>query len=384
MKKVMTGNEAVAHAVALADVGVIPAYPITPQTTIIETIADKVASGEMKAEYMRVESEHSAMAACIGASAAGVRTFTATSSQGLALMHEMLHWAALARMPIVMADVNRAMAPGWNIWTDQNDSLSQRDTGWIQYYCRDGQQVFDTVLTAFRLAEKVRLPVMVVLDAFFLSHTTEAIDIPDAKAVTKFLPQWNPDEKLDPKDPHTFGGMVGPDLYMEFRLKMQQGMDEALLVHEEVARDFEKRFGRYHPMVETYRTDDEPELTFVTTGTAASTCEVAVDILRERGIRAANVTIHMFRPFPKAALEKALAGSGRIAVVDRNVSPGHHGIFFEEIKSALFGDDRFKNMYGYIAGLGGRDITVDTFYDIASRARRCETPGSTEWIGVQA
>ena len=191
MRDVITGNEAVAWGAARARAQVVPAYPITPQTTIIEGIADLIKKGELKAEYIPVESEHSAMAACIGAAYAGARAFTATSSQGLLLMHELLHWAALARVPIVMAEVNRAVAPGWTIWTDQNDSLAQRDTGWIQLYCQDAQEVFDTTVQAFRIAEEVDLPVMIVLDAFVLSHTAEPVDIPDAADIDRFLPPAN-------------------------------------------------------------------------------------------------------------------------------------------------------------------------------------------------
>lgn len=192
MKQVLEGSHAVAEAVRLAKVQVMSAYPITPQTHIVEALSEFCADGTMDARFLCVESEHSAMAAMIGAASGGVRTFTATSSQGLALMHELLHWASAGRLPIVMAEVNRALAPGWNIWMDQTDSLAQRDTGWIQLYCEDGQDVFDTTLQAFRLAEIVNLPVMVVLDAFFLSHTFEPVDIPDQDAVDRFLPPFSP------------------------------------------------------------------------------------------------------------------------------------------------------------------------------------------------
>ena len=208
MKKVMIGNHAVSWGVLRSRVEVISAYPITPQTQIVEALSDMVADGSLPAQYIKVESEHSAMAACIGASIAGTRTFTATSAQGLALMHEMLHWAAGGRLPVVMANVNRAMAPGWTIWTDQNDSLSQRDTGWIQLYCETNQEVFDTTIQSFKLAEAVNLPVMVVLDAFFLSHTSEPVDVTEQEDVDRFLPQREATFKMDTSDPHAFGALV--------------------------------------------------------------------------------------------------------------------------------------------------------------------------------
>ena len=214
MQKVLTGNQSAAWGAMCAQAQVVSAYPITPQTTIIEELANLVANGMLDARFIKVESEHSAMAGCIGAQAAGARTFTATSSQGLALMHELLHWAALGRLPVVMADVNRAMAPGWSIWTDQNDSLAQRDTGWLQYYCESNQEVLDTVIQAYKVAETVDLPVMLVLDAFFLSHTYEAVHIPSQDETAEYLPPYKPSIYLDVKDPHAFGGIVPQDVYI--------------------------------------------------------------------------------------------------------------------------------------------------------------------------
>ena len=210
MRHVLEGSHAVSEAVRLARTQVISAYPITPQTHIVEQLSEYCANGTLDARFLRVESEHSAMAALIGAASSGVRTFTATSSQGLALMHELLHWASGARLPIVMAQVNRALAPGWNIWADQTDSLAQRDTGWIQLYCENGQEVLDTTIQAFRLAEWVNLPVMVNLDAFFLSHTYEPVDVPDQKSVDKFLPPYKPRFQLDLANPCAFNQLAPP------------------------------------------------------------------------------------------------------------------------------------------------------------------------------
>ena len=238
MEKVVTGNYAVSWGARLSRVQVIAAYPITPQTSIIELLANFCADGELDARFIKVESEHSAMAACIGASAVGSRAFTATSGQGLLLMHELIHWAAGARLPIVMGTVNRAVSPGWNVWTDQNDTLSQRDTGWLQYYCEANQEVLDTVIQAYKVAERVLLQVMVILDAFVLSHTSEAVYIPEQDQVDNFLPPYRPDLKLDINDPHAFGPIVTPEHYMEMRYKMQKAMEEAVSVAQEVDEEF--------------------------------------------------------------------------------------------------------------------------------------------------
>ena len=224
MKEVLEGSHAVSEAARLARIQVVAGYPITPQTHIIEALSAHCADGSLDARYIPVESEHSAMAAVIGAAAAGVRAFTATSSHGLALMHEMLHWAAAARLPIVMGEVNRALGPGWNIWMDQSDSLAQRDTGWIQLYCEDAQDALDTTLIAFRLAEAVNLPVMVVIDAFFVSHTFEPVDVPDQAAVDRFLPPIEPRIRIDVDNPRSLYPMVGPPAFMEMRRNMQDGM----------------------------------------------------------------------------------------------------------------------------------------------------------------
>jgi pyruvate/2-oxoacid:ferredoxin oxidoreductase alpha subunit len=384
MKKVMMGNHAVSWGVKLARAEVISAYPITPQTQIVEMLSEMCASGELSARFIPVESEHSAMAACIGASAAGARTFTATSSQGLALMHEVLHWAAGGRHPVVMSNINRAMAPGWNIWTDQNDSLSQRDTGWIQLYCETNQEVLDTTIQAFKLAERVDLPVMIVLDAFYLSHTSEPVDVPDQDTVDALLPQRRARFKLDPADPHAFGALVRPDAYMEMRWLQQEAMHAAHSAFDEIEREWEGRFGRRYGAVEAYRALDA-ELLLVTSGTITSTARYAVDRRRERGEAVGLVKVKMFRPFPTERLRTLLGGAERVAVLDRNISPGHGGIFAEEIRSALYDvppDDR-PTLFGYIVGLGGRDVTPAVIDDIIEQARTAERPAREDlWVGV--
>jgi pyruvate/2-oxoacid:ferredoxin oxidoreductase alpha subunit len=385
VKKVMVGNHAVSLGVKLARAEVISAYPITPQTQVVEMLSEMCGSGELAARFIKVESEHSAMAACCGASAAGVRTFTASSSQGLALMHEMLHWAAGGRHPVVMANINRAMGPGWNIWADQNDSLSQRDTGWIQLYCETNQEVLDTTIQAFKLAEAVDLPVMVVLDAFFLSHTSEPVDVPDQALVDEFLPQREARLKLDTAEPRAFNSLVRPEDYMEMRWDQQEAMATARRMFGEIDADWGVLTGRRWGAVEGYHADDA-ELILVTSGTITSTARDVVDRRRADGEKVGLVKVKMFRPFPTLAIRSALRSARRVAVLDRNVSPGHGGIFAEEIRSALYDvplDDR-PWLHGYVLGLGGRDVTPATVDEIIDRTWAVDAPPREDlWVGVK-
>ncbi len=384
MKKVIIGNHAVSWGAQLARVEVISAYPITPQTQIVEKLSEMCADGSLAARFIKVESEHSAMAACIGASAAGARTFTATSSHGLVYMHEMLHWAAGGRHPVVMAEVNRALGPGWNIWTDQNDSLSQRDTGWVQLYCETNQEVLDTTIQSFKIAEALDLPVMLVLDAFYLSHTAEPVDIPDQEMVDRFLPPREARFKLDVNDPHAFGALVRPDSYMEMRWLQQQAMREVPGVFDKVEADWMRMFGRHYGAVESYRAEDA-ELLLVTSGTVTSTARFVVDRRREAGEAIGLVKVKMFRPFPTGPLREALGGVERVAVLDRNISPGHSGIFAEETRAALYDlppEDR-PEIYGYIIGLGGRDVTPSVIDEVIDRTRRSTSAEREDlWVGV--
>ena len=385
MKKVLMGNHAVSWGVKLARAEVIAAYPITPQTQVVEALAEMCADGRLAARFIKVESEHSAMAACIGAAAAGARAFTATSSQGLLLMHEMLHWAGLGRLPVVMADINRAVAPGWSIWTDQNDSLAQRDTGWIQLYCETNQEVLDTTIQAFKLAEAVNLPVMIVLDAFFLSHTSEPVDIPEPAEVDAFLPRREAGLKLDVREPRAFGSLTRPDVYMEMRLRQQEAMAEAIPALEQIDSDFGLRFGRCYGAIERDRTADA-ETVLVTSGTVTSTARTVVEERRARGEKLGLLKVKMFRPFPTALLREALAGVRRVVVLDRNISPGHGGIFAEELRSALYDlpPARRPAVEGYIIGLGGRDVTPQVVAECLDRSAPAAAAGAREdlWVGV--
>ncbi len=383
MRKVVKGNGAVAHGVRLARAEVISAYPITPQTSIIEELASMVAEGDLDARFIKVESEHSALAGCIGAASVGSRVFTATSAQGLALMHELIHWAAGARLPIVLSNVNRAMAPGWSIWTDQNDSLSQRDTGWMQVYCQSSQEVVDSVIQAYKVSERVLLPTIVVLDAFFLSHTYEDVEIPEQEAVDRFLPKLELPHRMDLEHPAALGNLVFPDRYMEFRKKMDLAHEHALGVWDEVGREWGELTGRPYGLVEEYRTDGA-ELVLVVAATAASTARVVIDDLRERGIPAGLVRLRVFRPFPAEILRGILGGRRKVVVLDRNCSFGHHGIFHQEIKSALFElpSEVQPELNGIIAGLGGRDIMPEDIDDMLRRAWEGRLDGPVTWWDV--
>lgn len=363
MKTVIEGSHAVSYGVMVSRVQVISAYPITPQTHIVEKLSELCASGGLKAKFLMVESEHSAMASCIGASTAGVRTFTATASQGLALMHELLHWASGGRLPIVMANVNRALGPPWNIWSDQTDSLSQRDTGWLQFYCESSQEVVDTIIQAYKISEKISLPSMVVLDAFYLSHTFETVDLPDIERVDRFLPPYEARYKLDPKDPRSFGSLTPPDLFTEIKYQMQQAMEEAKSVILQVGEEYLKIFGRHYGLIEAYRCNDA-ELVLVTSATVSSTSREVIDQYREKGKAVGMLKIRTFRPFPSEEIIEVLKRIPKVAVIDRNISYGMGGIFAEELRSILCNEEVRPKVFSFIAGLGGRDITQETISNV--------------------
>jgi len=381
-KKVVSGNYAAAYAAKHARVEVVAAYPITPQTSIIEKIAEFIANGEVEnLQYVPVESEHSAMAACIGASATGARAFTATSAQGLALMHEMLHWAAGARLPIVMVDVNRAMAPPWSVWDDQTDSLAQRDTGWLQFYAENNQEVYDGVLMAFKIAEheKVNLPVMVVESAFILSHTYDVVDMPEQEEIDEFLPPRKPLYTLtDFENPFSVGALGTPADYYEFRYKIAKAMEEAKKVIKEVGKEYGERFGRdYSQMIELYKTDDA-EIVFMGMGSLMGTVKEAVDMLRSEGYKVGAAKVRWFRPFPKEELYELAKNVEGIAVLDRNFSFGQEGILFNEAKGVLYNTDAKPIMKNYIVGLGGRDLTVNDVKAIAKNMKEIIQKGKLD------
>jgi len=359
---VISGNYAQSYAAKLARVQVVAAYPITPQTQIVEKIAEFVASGELPAQYIEVESEHSALQACISAAALGARTYTATSSQGLLLMHELLHWASGARAPIVMGNVNRAIAPPWSIWADHGDSMAQRDTGWIQIYAESNQEVLDTTLMAFRLSEdpEVLLPAMVTEDAFFLSHTVEPVDIPSQEQVDGFLPRRRASEGIRPGTPGRLGSFTGPELYAEMRYKVGQAMGRAADVLLEVEDDYRRVTGRDHGgPLPTYRAEDA-DAVLITMGTASTTARSVVDDMRERGGKVGLAKLRVFRPFPVRAIRELGARVDRIGVLDRSYTFGPMGAAYTEVAGALYAGRSRPLLRNFIAGLGGRDITPTT------------------------
>jgi len=383
VKRVLSGNKAVAYGVMLSRVQVISAYPITPQTTIVEELSRFCAVGDLEAKFIKVESEHSAMASIIASSLTGSRSFTATSSHGLALMHEMLHWAAGGRLPLVMVNVNRALGPGWNIWTDQGDSLSQRDTGWIQLYCEDNQEVLDTIIQAFRIAETVSLPVMVVLDAFFLSHTSEIVDIPPQEEVDAFLPIFERQYRLDAREPRAYFGLSSPDYYMEFRYRLQKAMDETKQVARNVDERYEDLLGRGYGLVEKYNWDGT-DTVLVSSGAVTSTSRFTIDELSKEQIRVGLLKIKMFRPFPTEIIREVLGGVRKVAVLDRGLSFGHSGFFAQEIRSTFCNEEERPKIFGFVTGLGGRDVTPELIREMITYTLTHDCPGEDViWVGLK-
>jgi pyruvate/2-oxoacid:ferredoxin oxidoreductase alpha subunit len=354
MRMFLAGNHAAAYGARLCRPKVVAAYPITPQSPIYEKLSEWDGKGELGARMMRVESEHSAMAACISASLTGVRTFTATASQGLALMHELLHFASGMRVPVVLVNVNRSLAAPWSFWSDQTDSLSQRDTGWLQFYVADGQEALDTVIQAFRISETILLPSMVVLEAFYTSHFMEPVEVPDQEEVDAFLPAFAPVFKLDTANPAIFNQTVNQSQYAHFRIMRQKAMDDALNVVLSVDQEFGERFKRAYGLFEPYRLDDA-EMVLVTAGTIGSTARVVIDALRAAGTRAGMLRLRLFRPFPEAQIVEALCNAKKICVIDRNLSAGREGIFCEELKAALYGLQ--IPVFGFVMGLGGTNVS---------------------------
>jgi 2-oxoisovalerate ferredoxin oxidoreductase alpha subunit len=385
-KKVITGNYTASYGALLCRAEVVPAYPITPQTSIVEKIAEFVSTGEMEAQYIKVESEHSAMAACISAALTGVRTFTATSAHGLVLMHEMLHWAAGARTPVVMANVNRALAPPWSVWADHTDSMSQRDTGWMQFYCSSNQEVLDTIILAYRVCEQpdIMLPAMINLDAFILSHTSEVVDVPDREEVDAFLPQFDPEHILDVDNPKSFGTLAFPhSWYMEWRYKIQHAHDLAAKRIVEESKAFEKHFGRpWGGLIEEYRSRDA-EVILVTMATIASTTKDVVDALRDQGKKVGLVRLKVVRPFPRMELREALGHAKAVGVADRSHTFGLEGPLFTEVKAALYGNDRWPPIVGFTVGIGGRDVldtTIISLFDRLEKVADGEMGKEVTWI----
>ncbi|MHA1265742.1 MAG: transketolase C-terminal domain-containing protein [Candidatus Helarchaeota archaeon] len=400
-KLLLNGNHAAAHACKGARVQVIAAYPITPQSPATQLLSEFVEKGELNAKYVCVESEHSAMTVCIAASSTGARVFTATSANGLALMHEQLHWAAGARLPIVMACVNRAVAAPWNVWTDEQDSISQRDTGWIQLYCEDNQEIYDTILQAYRIAEQVYSPVMVCYDGYILSHTLMPVETLDQNEIDEFLPPFKPYLTLDPDDPRVFNLVTFPWIrhdhpgiekfggYPEIRYKLQRSLLQSIEIIKNVDEEFGAKFGHSYGLFKEYRCSDADYI-ILALGSLASEATVAADLLREEGYKVGILSLKLFRPFPSkllASFAKQVKAPNFI-VIDRNLSYGYEGALCTEFKAALYTHQVQKIVHGYLLGIGGRDVDIQ---QIASTVKKSSTAiengqifKETEWINVQS
>lgn len=360
MKEILEGSHAAAEAVKLCRPDVVSAYPITPQTHIVERLAEMVADGELDSEYICVDSEFSALSACLGASAAGSRVYSSTSSQGLLLMAEVCFNVAGMRQPIVMSIANRAVGAPLSIWNDQQDSIILRDSGWIQLYAEDAQEVHDFHYIAYKVAEdhQVLLPVFVCFDGFILSHTYEPVDIPSAAEVDAYLPPYKPYNMLDAKNPLSMGMYATPEYYMEFRYEIDQAMMRAADVIRKAGKEFGEKFGRdYSSLVESYRLEDA-DVAIVALGSVCGTIKDAIDEMRDAGKKVGLLRIISYRPFPADDVKKALSGIKKIGVFEKNISIGSRmkGAVGIEVKDAV--NDSSAQILSYVAGLGGRDITI--------------------------
>ncbi len=394
--QMLDGNHAAAEGVRLSRAQVIAAYPITPQSPVTEKLSQFVERRELDAQYIAVESEHSALAACTSASIVGARTFTATSSHGLAYMHEMLHWAAGARLPVVLACVNRAIGAPWNVLNDQQDSVSQRDTGWIQIYARNNQEVLDSIIQAYKIAESVYVPVMVCYDGFVLSHTEMPVNVPSQEDVDRFLPPYDPHTIVDPDKPRNYNlvTLANPRVnaegvvchgYMELRYLLQEALQNAREIIVRTGGEFGKVFGRsYANMIWEYGLDDA-DVVMVAMGSLAMEATVAADMLREAGHRVGLLGLRVFRPFPKADVVKALEKARLVVVFDKNISYGMEGATCSDIKSAIYGSSVRATVRDFIVGLGGRDVKGRELVEAVNRSLLSVKDGGLtrqypEWI----
>ena len=374
----MEVSVAIGEVVKQANADVVAAYPITPQTHVVEHLAELVANGELDAQYIPVESEHSAMSACLGASAVGARTFTATAGQGLELMHEVLYVVSSMRLPVVMTVINRALSAPLSVWGDHSDAMAVRDTGWIQIFVENGQDTVDNVLCAFRIAEdrKVLLPVMVHLDGFHLSHMIEPILLPEQGKVDKFLPKNDYPLPLDPAKPVSMGGFGPPVIYSEAKWAQEVNLRAAKEVILQCWDDFGKRFQRYYHPVECYHSEDANVL-LLTMGSFSETASMAIDKMRKEGRNVGLLRLRLWRPFPFDEIRQAVKNAEVLIILDRALSlGGPGGPVCSEIRSALYSEERKPKVISFVGGLGGRDITVDGFEEMVNRGIEISQKGS--------
>ena len=382
------GNMATAMGAKLCRPNVVPAYPITPSTLFPEKMSEFIADGELDASMINVESEHSAMSACIGASATGARVVTASASQGIALMHEMLFIASGMRLPIVMAVGNRALSAPINIWCDHQDTIASRDCGWLQFYAENNQEGLDLMINAFRIAEdkRVLLPAMVGIDAFVLTHTIEGVKIPAQEDVDDFLPPYKPQYgTLDPKEPATFGSFAPPEFYQEFKEAQTQAIEDSRDVIDEVFAEYAKRFGRQYNKVTTYECDDA-DIILLTMGSMSGTAREAVRQMREEGKKVGLAKLTVYRPFPIPELKDILGKAKGVAVIERNISPGFGGAVFAELGATFVNEKERPLLKNFITGLGGRDIFIENFKEMYQKTKDAVEIGKVEkpveWINM--
>lgn len=375
----LTGNHAVAWAAKLARPKFAPGYPITPQTPILEKLTEFQAAGEFDAEIITPESEHSVMAACIPASLAGVRVFTATASQGLLLMHEVLQYASGARAPIVVANVNRTVASPWAFWPDQTDSLAQRDTGWIQFYSESAQESLDSVIQAFRIAEAVLVPAMVSHDAFYVSHALEPVQVPAQELVDEFLPEYAPPHRIDPAKVESWGNVVTQEMFARHRRELADAMAKVPQLAVDVDREWARLTGRSWGIVERYRCDGARTV-LVAMGSMCGTVREAVDEMRADGLAVGLVKVRLFRPLPVAALRAALAGVAEVIVLDRNYSPGCGGVLHQELRAALYGMPGAPVVRGLLAGVGGVNVSPARIREFVRDADSYDPGPDSVWV----
>jgi pyruvate ferredoxin oxidoreductase alpha subunit len=353
----------IAEAAAACDVDCIAAYPITPQTHVVEHLSEIVANGELDAEFIPVESEHAAMSACCGSSAAGARTFTATASQGLALMHEILFMTSSLRLPMVMVVANRALSAPISIWNDHSDVMTERDVGWIQVFAENGQEAMDLIVQGFKIGEdkRVLLPVMVHFDGFVLSHVVEPMELPSMEEVKEFLPDYEPIQRLDIDNPITMGPVGMPTIYTEAKMATEHAIRNSYDIVVECFKDFGAKFGRHYKPVETYRAEDA-EVLFVSMGGISETAMSWIDGKRAEGEKVGIVRFRLWRPLPVDDFKKAIGGAKALVVIDRHFSPGGPGgPVAQELKYMLYEDEKRLPLVEFVAGLGGRDITFQDF-----------------------
>ncbi len=378
---VVEGSYAVAHAAKVCRPNVISAYPITPQTHIVEDLSQFIADGEIpNCEYINVEAEFSAISALIGASAVGARTYSATTSQGLLLMHEALFNTSGMRLPVVMTVANRAISAPINIWNDHQDAIAQRDTGWIQLYVEDVQEACDTLPQLYKIAEdnEIMVPGMVCMDGFILSHVYEPVVLLEQELTDNFLPPFQPDDILDPEDPKTFGAFAAPDTYEEFRYLHEQAMQKALPKIEAIAKEFEEVFGRYHGgLIDGYMLDDA-EIIIMSMGSILGTVKDVVDEYRAKGEKIGVLKVRSFRPFPKEQICEAVKNAHAVVVLDKNISIGtNEGALFTETKSCLYNSKVRVPVIGYTIGHGGRDIRVESIAKVIEETKKVAKSGIT-------